>query len=276
MAKSELVVNAKATTEQSWGLSAMDQKELGQIEVEISELHQETESTLKTAFIKFGDMLCEARSLIADDIKFGEWRVAKTPFDSKQTANSAMQLSRAISENVITKKMIDSNMGQSHLVELSRASLVVQSQVEDLIKEGKTPTIKQIRAWKKEAEDRVNGTYKEKNIIEHKNPDGQEQEGNFKDGYNIKGDEKPMPTPSKDTDTPPITRSLPDQALDLVNEGEQTIEDLMQTTIDLHKVLEQLKDGQAKKLINELRVVLKDAQGKLEELFEHVEETHID
>lgn len=260
---------------QDWGLSLVDQKELIAIETDMNDLHQKTENTLKSAFIRFGDMLCEARTLIADDITFGEWRVARTPFESKQNANAAMQLSRAIAGNIITTKMIESNMGQSHLVELSRSSLIVQSEIEDMLEAGDTPTIKQIRALKKESEDRMNGTCNKGNkgtdvSTGSKNPEGQEQIGNFRDGYTIEKEKVINPKDSS-TDVSPTVRSLDDQALDLVNEAEQSLGDVLQTTVDLHKLLDQLSDGDAKKQVNELRVVLKDAQDKLEELFNHIE-----
>jgi hypothetical protein len=267
MAKSKEV----ATHDESYGLSAIDRKELGSIEVEMHTLHVATEKTLKGAFIKFGDMLCEARTLIADDIKFGEWRQACTPFDSKQNANAAMQLSRAISDNTITTKMLKSNMGQSHLVELTRAPLTVQAEIETMIADGKTPTIKEIRALKKVAEDRLAGKTSPDVSTSKKNPDGQEQTGNFKDGYEIKADEKVI-NPKEEKPTP--KRSVPDLVLDLVNESEQAMGDVLGTTVEIHKFLEHLKDKDGKDMVNEARVAIKEAQAKMEALFDHIETKH--
>ncbi|YP_053033.1 hypothetical protein VP5_gp39 [Vibrio phage VP5] len=69
-----------STEIQTYGLSTVDLNELKSIEVAIREEYNKVEMTAKKAFIQMGGLLDDARRLINDDIKFGEWASEKHAF----------------------------------------------------------------------------------------------------------------------------------------------------------------------------------------------------
>lgn len=147
--------------ETTYGLSTVDHNELVIIQKEIRKEYDLVEQTARDAMIRMGGLLDDARKLINDDNQFGEWRKANTPFESKENANKAMLLHRAIQEGAITPKMLESKMGQSHLLELKDAPLSVQNDVEKLLDIGQIPTVKNLRDMKKMAAASTDSTAKD-------------------------------------------------------------------------------------------------------------------
>jgi hypothetical protein len=254
-----------------YGLSVVDNQELGKIEVEIRDLHTETEKTLKVAFIKFGELLCEARTLIKDDTVFGAWRVEKTPFESKENANKAMQLSRAIEDGRITDKMLKSPMGQSHLLELKDATLITQSRCEDALASGNVPTVKELRAWKKEA---TTNAEKVEGIRNANKPDETEKtkEPSYSNGYEGKTIEKSDDiVVHEDKDATVKSRSPKDLLLDEINEFEALITDLMDSSTKIHQLAEKAAHKGAKMQVNEWRDSMRTIQNSANALFDEIE-----
>lgn len=249
-------------SEQNFGLSTIDQSELASIEAEIAVEFDKVEQTKRDSFIKVGELLCDARALISDDTQFGEWRQNNTPIASKQDANSAMQIHRAIQEGVITPKMLSSKLGQSHLIEIVRAPLSVQNDIELLVsKEGaKVPTIKNIRDMVKVAHiPTKDGTQEGQSGTEQagaaentaKSPTkgaatGTDVEPSYKNGYQEK--------------TPAIARSKSEQYGDSLGIIDQLLQDALEESAVAHGLANKdLNDGQRSQQVNDLRVALKAA-----------------
>ena len=240
--------------EENYGLSVLDQNELKSIESEIRAEYEKVEMTARDAMIAMGGLLDEARKLIDDDQLFGAWRKDNTPFESKENANKAMQLHRAVGDGRISQTMLDSKMGQSHLLEIKDASITVQADVEKLIAKGNIPTIKNLRDMKKAAapiEDKKGGAETGGSTA----TPAKKEEPSYGNGY-------------KDTGEETVSRTKAEQYGDILGLVEQLLdEEIMPLTADAHKLAtESLNDSQRATQVNDLRRSLKDLQEGLAEM----------
>ncbi|CAL9958806.1 hypothetical protein VPHK225_0039 [Vibrio phage K225] len=260
---------SKMSEQQNFGLSTIDQSELASIEAEIAVEFDKVEQTKRDSFIKVGELLCDARKLISDDTQFGEWRQNNTPIASKQDANSAMQIHRAIQEGVITPKMLSSKLGQSHLIEIVRAPLSVQNDIELLVsKEGaKVPTIKNIRDMVKVAH------------VPTKDSAQAEQSGTEQAGAAENTTKSPTKGASTGTDvepsyqngyqekTTPIARTKSEQYGDSLGIIDQLLQDALEESAVAHGLANKdLNDNQRSQQVNDLRVALKAAINGVNEM----------
>ena len=257
-----------------WGLNQFDREELEGIEQDIKVLHTETEATLKLAFISFGALLCEARTLLKDDTVFGDWRKERTPFESKETANKAMQLHRAINDGRITDKMVESDLGQSHLLEIKDAPATVLTQVEELLDSGTVPTIKAIRAMKKESTDNQKAhADKHGQDIDLTQTDKTPEVPSYSNGYDGVADDTPAKGGNSEKPAVIADRSYEDLVLDELNLTETLLGDVLESTALVHKLAETGKDKETKMWINEIRIELKSLMGRVSAKFDEIEIT---
>lgn len=241
-----------STEVQTYGLSNIGHKELVQIEGEINAEFDKVEMTARDSFIKMGGLLDEARGLINDDQAFGAWRKDRTRFESKENANKAMLLHRAVKDGTITTKMLDSKMSQSHLLEIKDAPLSVQNDVETLLDSGNVPTIKNLREMKKLATAKTEEKSEGETKFTKTTKDEPKQETKASEQYQEKEEG--------------IKRTKPQQFGDLLSQIQQIVEeDIMPITVELHTLASKgLNDQQRVDAINALRRELKSMADNLD------------
>lgn len=242
---------------ETYGLSTIDHNELTAIETGIRAEFEKVEKTQRDAFIAMGGMLDDARKLINDDHLFGEWRKQRTPFESKENANKAMLLHRAIQDGTITPKMLSSKMGQSHLLELKDAPLSVQNDVEILLDSGNVPSVKNLREMKKLAAASSEGSKES----------GQQDGASTNKGTSTTTSTSSDPYQEKE---PAIARSKKDQYGDILGRIDQILdEEIMPLTIEAHGLAnKQLNDNQRSTQVNDLRASLKDLMKGLDQMIQ--------
>ncbi|AEM62937.1 hypothetical protein phiVC8_p40 [Vibrio phage phiVC8] len=252
--------NQMSTEIQTYGLSTVDLNELKSIEVAIREEYNKVEMTAKKAFIQMGGLLDDARRLINDDIKFGEWRVKNTPFESKENANKAMLLHRAVKDGTISQKMLNSDLGQSHLLELKDAPLSVQADVEKLIETGNIPSVKNIRDMKKIA-------------LAAAAP--QPEKGMTGERTRKSTEAAPKAEPTQEyiaaekSNESPIKRSPAEQYLDRLGEVDFLIEKILKETEEMHVLADKkLGDPTRKEWLNAFRRKLKELKDMSDDHYE--------
>lgn len=241
---------------ESYGLSAIDHQELTVIEKEIHKEYARVEMTARDAMIRMGGLLQDARKLIADDQKFGEWRKGNTPFESKENANKAMLLHRAVQDGIITPKMLESKMGQSHLLELKDAPLSVQTDVEKLLDAGQVPTIKNLRDMKKVA-----------SAAAEDKPNGPTRGGPSGIADLVKEEREKL--------TSPISRTKAERYGDSIGIVEQLLQDILEETTVAHGIAnKELNDAQRSQQVNDLRKSIKATLEGVNQMLAFNEERH--
>jgi len=157
-------------TSNNSGKSSSSGKELATVDNELKRVAKEINDTVESTInavaaskIKVGEALLEARALIGDDTKFGDWRQNETVVKSKQHAHYLMQVAKKFKD---VPKLVAS-VNYSTLQELVLADEVAIKWVQEKVAEGKPPTIKETRAKVKETQaERLTpkGTSKKANV----------------------------------------------------------------------------------------------------------------
>jgi len=115
------------------------------------------------SFLKIGEALVAAKLILKNDVDFKEWRETRTSVKSQRTALAYMQVYKRFAQTKLSGQI-----GYSVLHELVSAPSEVVEQVEQMVEEGESPTVKETRELVKDA--KAEGNIKETN--------SKEEEGN--------------------------------------------------------------------------------------------------